>query len=92
MSENKSRFNPWVPTIILGVITIMFSFYALQSQTDALDAGKKIEALEKEVSTWKRAASEQEKIAEQALMEAERVRSDCETARLEAEKKLNKRK
>ena len=45
MSENKRRVNPWVPAVVLGVVAILFSVYAVQSQTDLVDAKKEIEQL-----------------------------------------------
>ena len=38
MSEHKRKFNPWVGIVLMGVVAILFSVYALQEQTDWLQA------------------------------------------------------
>lgn len=54
MSEKKSRFNPWIPIVILGLATLLFSFYSLQLQTELLEAEKKIQGLESELTSCKK--------------------------------------
>ena len=81
MSEDKSRFNPWVPTIILGVVAVLFSFYALQSQTDLQDARKEILQLENQVTTCARELDARQ----QSALE---MSAGCEQARLQVEEDL----
>lgn len=90
MSENKKPFSPWIPTVILGVVTILFSFYALQEQSEAIDEAKKIENLEKEVTNWKREAELQKEAALKSQAEAEAQRMACEAARKQAEEDCRK--
>lgn len=95
MSENKKPFSPWIPTVILGVVTILFSFYALQEQTEAIEEAKRIEKLEGEVTKWKREAEIDMQEANRQREEVLRVQAECEAARKKAEedcKKTNKRK
>jgi hypothetical protein len=44
MSEQKSM-TTWVPTIVMGVVAILFSVYALQEQTELRRANNEIEQL-----------------------------------------------
>jgi hypothetical protein len=50
MSENKKSLNPWVPVVLMGVVTILFGAYAVQSQTDLLDMKKECEQLKAQVT------------------------------------------
>src|SRR4051812_910214 len=44
MSEKKPM-TTWVPTIVMGVVAILFSVYALQEQTELQRANKDMEQL-----------------------------------------------
>lgn len=95
MSENKKPFSPWIPTVILGVVTILFSFYALQEQTEAIEEAKRIEKLEGEVTKWKREAELTKQEANKQREVALRIQAECEAARKKAEedcRKANKRR
>jgi hypothetical protein len=91
-SEKKRRFNPWVPTIILGVITILFSFYAVQSQADMVDAKKENVRLENELRTCTLEAQRQQKEAQAALEEAKKQTEVALGQLEEALKKSGKKK
>lgn len=45
MSSEKRGFNPWIITVILGVVAILFSVYALQEQAAALRSREEAEKL-----------------------------------------------
>lgn len=82
MEEKKKRMNPWVPAVIMGVVAILFSFYALQSQSDLQDARVEIERLNTQVIECKKSAEEQQKNAAAAMgmaaREAEMARQAVE--------------
>lgn len=87
MSENKGRFNPWVPTVILGVVAVLFSFYALQSQTDLQDARKEIERLENQTATC---AKESERQQQQDAETLKQMTAACENAKKQADEACKK--
>lgn len=94
MSEKKRKINPWVPVVVMGVVAILFSVYAVQSQSDLLDAKKEIEQLKSQVTECAKvanAAKEQQSISEAAQR---MVMAEADEMRLELEdcKKSNKRK
>lgn len=82
MSENKRRMNPWVATVILGVIAILFSVYAVQSQSELEDARKENLQLKTQVEACVRTAKEQQQNAAQAMQlaaaEVERANQEAE--------------
>jgi hypothetical protein len=45
MSDNSGRMSRWIPAVIMGVATILFSFYALQSQSELVDVRKERDEL-----------------------------------------------
>ena len=91
-SEKKSRVRTWVPTIILGVITILFSFYAVQSQADMVESKKENERLENDLRTCTQAAQRQQQEA-QAALEASKKQTEVALGQLEeALKKSNRKK
>ena len=95
MEEKKKRMNPWVPAVIMGVVAILFSFYALQIQSDLQDARKEIEQLKSQVAEAVTNAEMQAAMASKNAMEAQRQNQIAVEALWQAEencKKANKRK
>ncbi len=95
MEEKKKRMNPWVPAVIMGVVVILFSFYALQIQSDLQDARKEIEQLKSQVAEAVKNAEMQAAMASKNAMEAQRQNQIAVEALRQAEencKKANKRK
>ncbi len=70
MSEHKRRVHVWVPTVILGVVALLFSVYAIQSQTEAQDAQEKIEQLEQQLVQCQKVAEEQARNAQMQMVQA----------------------
>ena len=91
MEEKKKRMNPWVPAVIIGVLAILFSFYALQIQSDLQDARKEIEQLKVQTVECERRAEEQQQRAatamELARREAERAMQAAEELRKSGRRK-----
>ncbi len=91
MEEKKKRMNPWVPAVIIGVLAILFSFYALQIQSDLQDARKEIEQLKVQIVECERRAEEQRQSAvtamELARREAERAMQAAEELRKSGRRK-----
>ena len=83
MNLIKRKFNPWVLIVTLGVATLLFSFYAVQSQSDLVDARKEIERLVAEVMTWRKEAVSQREGDLRRLAE-------CEAAKKQMEEDCNK--
>ena len=95
MEEKKKRMNPWVPAVIIGVLAILFSFYALQIQSDLQDARKEIEQLKSQVTEAVKNAEMQAVMASRNAIEAQLQNQIAVEARRQAEencKKANKRK
>ena len=93
MEEKKKRMNPWVPAVIMGVVAILFSFYALQSQSDLQDARVEIERLKSQVTDAVKNAEMQAEMARANAMEAQRQNQIAVDALRQAEencKKANK--
>lgn len=90
MSENKRRMNPWVPAVIIGVIAILFSFYALQIQSDLQDARKEIEQLKSQVTEAVKNAEMQAARADKNAMEAQRQNEIAVEALKQAEENCKK--
>ena len=93
MEEKKKRMNPWVPAVIMGVVAILFSFYALQSQSDLQDARVEIERLKSQVTDAVKNAEMQAAMARANAMEAQRQNQIAVDALRQAEencKKANK--
>lgn len=80
--EDKKRMNPWVPALIMGVVAILFSFYALQIQSDLQDARKEIEQLKTQAVECEKRAEEQQ---QRAVVEIELARREAERAMQAAE-------
>ena len=91
MSEKKRKINPWVPVVVMGVVAILFSVYAFQSQSDLLDAKKEMEQLKNQVTECGKAAKEQQAMSVEARRMA-REDADIMRVALEDCKKTNKRK
>jgi chromosome condensin MukBEF ATPase and DNA-binding subunit MukB len=92
MSDNQKRsFNPWIPTSILGVVTVLFSFYALQSQTNELEAKKELDRLKTELNNCAQEVSIQKA---RAIEIKKQTMAACEEEKklLEESKKSNKKK
>lgn len=90
MSENKSRFNPWIPIVILGLATLLFSFYSLQLQTELLEAEKKIQGLETELTSCKNEAETQRAIAEVLKADLDKMKAIAEANKKEAERQYER--
>ncbi len=93
MDEKKKRMNPWVPAVIMGVVAILFSFYALQLQSDLQDARVEIERLKSQVTDAVKNAEMQAAMARANAMEAQRQNQIAVDALRQAEencKKANK--
>ncbi len=52
MSEKK-RMTTWVPTIVMGVVAILFSVYALQEQTELQRAQAELRSCQQQLETEK---------------------------------------
>jgi hypothetical protein len=91
MSENKKKLNPWVPVVIMGVVTILFGAYAVQSQTDLLDAKKEYDQLKMELTECAQTSQKQLK---EVNLKLEQTLIDAQTAKLALEdcQKSSKRK
>ncbi len=95
MSENKKKLNPWVPVVIMGVVTILFGAYAVQSQTDLLEAKKECEQLKVQITEG---AIISQKQLQEANTKLEQALGDVKEAKAFAEQtvrdcsKVNKRK
>ena len=50
MSEKK-HMTTWVPTVVMGVVAILFSVYALQEQTDLHKAKEEMDGLRAALTT-----------------------------------------
>ena len=49
MSEKK-KINLWVPVVVMGVIAILFSVFAFQSQVDLQAAQKEMEQMKNQLT------------------------------------------
>ena len=91
MSDKKRKVNPWVPVVVMGVVAILFSVYAFQSQIDLLDSRKEMEQLKSQMLMCQQEAENQQRHASNARRsaqaEGEKVRQELEDC-----KKSNKRK
>lgn len=91
MEEKKKRMNPWVPAVIIGVLAILFSFYALQIQSDLQDARKEIEQLKVQTIECEKRAKQQQQMTvtamELARREAERAMQAAEELRKSGRRK-----
>jgi hypothetical protein len=95
MSEHKKSLNPWVPVVLMGVVTILFGAYAVQSQTDLLEAKKECEQLKTQVTECAMTSQQQLK---EVNLKLEQAMIDVQVAKAFAEQtvrdcsKVNKRK
>ncbi len=91
MSEKKRKVNPWVPVVVMGVVAILFSVYAFQSQMDVMEAKKEMEQLKGQMVACQKEAETQQRLASNARRsaqaEVEKVNQELEDC-----KKNNKRK
>jgi len=92
MSEHKRRMNPWVPAVILGVVAMLFSVYAIQSQTEAVDAQKKVEQLEQQLILCQKTAEEQAQHAQAAQVMAQAAAAEARRAEEDCQKLLKKKR
>ncbi|HQQ97202.1 MAG TPA: hypothetical protein PLX35_08060 [Cyclobacteriaceae bacterium] len=68
MSNSKTtRVNPWVPAVVLGVVAILFAFYAAQTQSEA---AAKIKELESQVNQCELQARRSREEYEQKIEQA----------------------
>ena len=84
MSENKRRLNPWIFIVILGVIAILFSVFAVQSQSELNNAQTELknvqeenQKLKAELDATAAEALKQHKLAEMEALAALQAREDC---------------
>jgi hypothetical protein len=70
MSTAKSGFNPWIATVILGVVTILFSLLSLQSQTELISERKQVLKMKNELELAQKTAEQQFEMAERNQQEA----------------------
>ena len=95
MSESKRKFNPWIATVIMGVITILFSMFAFQQQSEMIEARKEIEQLKRDLVTAQQRAEVAEKTLTAEKLKLEQAIIDAQIAKEVAESaasKSNKRK
>jgi hypothetical protein len=68
MSNSKTtRVNPWVPAVVLGVVAVLFAFYAAQTQSEA---AAKIKELESQVNQCELQARRSKEEYEQKIEQA----------------------
>lgn len=89
--EEKKRMNPWVPAVVMGVIAILFSFYALQSQSELQEARTEIERLNGQEAACRKAAQEQQARAMEAMSIAEESRRLAKQAEEDCKKSIRKK-
>jgi septal ring-binding cell division protein DamX len=92
MSEHKKNMNPWITAVILGVIGMLFAFFALQTQTELQESKKKVEQLERQLNDCVATAAEQQKRAEEAMRMAVMQEKLATNALHELELKQSKKK
>ncbi|HWA33936.1 MAG TPA: hypothetical protein VG737_07400 [Cyclobacteriaceae bacterium] len=78
MSEKK-RMTTWVPTIVMGVVAILFSVYALQQQTEVQRAREEMEHLKSDLNSCQQQVTEEEAKVEEALRRAQIALAEAET-------------
>lgn len=66
-NSNTTRVNPWVPAVVLGVVAILFAFYAAQTQSEA---AAKIKELESQVNQCELQARRSKEEYEQKIEQA----------------------
>ena len=88
MNEKKSKINPWLPVVVMGVVTILFAMYAVQSQTDFQAVQKEMSQLKDQLNGCTNASMKLQKDAEAfaKLMEAEnaaarKAAEDCKQSK-----------
>ncbi len=91
MNEKKTKINRWLPVVVMGVVTILFAMYAVQSQTDFQAVQKEMLQLKAQVNECTNASM---KLQQEAEAFAKRMEAENAAARKAAEdcKQSNKRK
>ncbi len=91
MSEKK-RMTTWVPTIVMGVVAILFSVYALQEQTEVQRAKNEVNQLKADLNACQKQIAD-EKVKSAEYQEAVRIaNAAAESARAEAESLKSKKR
>jgi hypothetical protein len=80
MNETRKKINPWVFTLLLGVVTILFSVFAIQQEYDLDEAHKTIHELQDQLKVAQATAEAAVARAAQSAIEAERQRRLAEEA------------
>ena len=83
MSAESKRVSPWIYTVILGVVTILFALLALQSEAQFIDAKKEVEQLKGELDASR-------KFAEQMQEEAGKHKTEAEHQKMIAEELMKR--
>ena len=84
MSEKK-HMTTWVPTVVMGVVAILFSVYALQEQTDLHKAKEEMDGLRAALTTCQKQLEEQKAIATDAEIKMNEALKMAKAALVEAE-------
>jgi uncharacterized membrane protein YgaE (UPF0421/DUF939 family) len=84
MSEKK-RMGTWVPTIVMGVVAILFSVYALQEQTELQRARIELENLKTDLTGCQQGLATAEAQTEMAERKKEESLEAARLALAEAE-------
>ena len=71
MNERMKKISPWLFTVILGVVAILFSVFAIQQEYDLDEAHKTIHELQDQLKAAQARAVTAEEKAEQNAREAE---------------------
>ena len=94
MSEPKRKFNPWVATVIVGVVAILFSVFAFQQEAELIEARKEVDRLKMELNEMEKRAQKAESMSvvlqkqlEQALIDAQIAKEVAESANKSSKKK-----
>jgi hypothetical protein len=78
MSAESKKVSPWIFTVILGVVTILFALLALQSEVQLIDKKKEVEQLKGELNASRKFAEEMRAEANISKTEAEHQRMIAE--------------
>ncbi len=84
MSEKK-RMTTWVPTVVMGVVAILFSVYALQEQTELYKAKEEVNQLKADLANCQKQLEEQKAIGADAEIKINEALKMAKAAQLEAE-------
>ena len=88
MEDQKKGFSPWIITVLLGVIAILFSVFGFQQQGELQEAQQMIVQLREEVMLARMEAENMRGLSEKSAAEAraaaresqaslEKVLKDC---------------